>query len=203
MLLGFVQSVQSWLAPRANPIGVELGTDSLRLAQVQRIPSASGFEHKLIAAASADIPDHVRRDPQARFQFFIDTTRELLASGQFRGRQAILALPAASMFIQHLRMAKMDEAETKKALPWESRGKLPIDPSQALIRHLIAGEVYHDQEPKNEVIVMAAARDWVNQFLAAAARAKLDVIGMNVEPKAMVDCFAHVFRRKTDSEMTN
>ena len=35
------------------------------------------------------------------------------------------------------------------------------------------------------MILMAAARDFVDRLLAAAAKAKLDVIGMNVEPKAL------------------
>ncbi|HVT82354.1 MAG TPA: pilus assembly protein PilM, partial [Phycisphaerae bacterium] len=191
--------VQNWFAPRANPIGVDFGSDCLRLAQVQ----LSGNEYRLLAAASADVPNHVRHDPQARLAFFVETVRDLLAQSNFHGRQAVLALPASSMHIQHLRLAKMDENETKKALPWEARGKLPIDPSLALLRHLIAGEVYQDQEPKNEVIVMAAARDFINQLLASAVKARLDVIGMNVEPKAVVDCFGHVYRRKTDAEVTS
>jgi type IV pilus assembly protein PilM len=114
----------------------------------------------------------------------------------------VLALPAASMFIQHLRMPKLDEGEMKKALPFEAAGKLPIDPSFALMRHVVAGEVYQDQEQKNEVVLMAASRELVNQLLSAASKAKLDVIGMNVEPKALVDCFGHVYRRKTDTELT-
>src|SRR4051812_35600905 len=194
--LGFVQN---WFAPRANPIGVDFGSDCLRLAQVQY----TGGEYKLIAAASADVPNMVRHDAAARLAFFVETTRDLLAQGKFQTRQAVLALPASCMHIQHLRVAKMDEAETTKALVWEARGKLPIDPSTALLRHLIAGEVYQDQEPKTEVIVMAAAREWVNQLLSAAAKARLDVVGMNVEPKALVDCFAHVYRRKTDQDLTN
>src|SRR5262249_52860822 len=132
-----------------------------------------------------------------------ETTRDLLAQGDFRGRQAILSLPVASMFIQHIRIAKLTEEETKKALPWEARGKLPIDPSHALMRHIIAGEVFQDQEPKNEVILLAAARTFVEQLLGAAAKAKLDVIGMNVEPKSIVDCFCAVYKRKADGEQTS
>ena len=203
-MLGFVQN---WLAPRllrsgCNPIGVDFGSDCLRLAQVQWTgPSGSG-EHKLIAAASADVPPHLRVDPHARLNYFVETTRDLLAQGDFKGRAAILGLPAAWMYIQHLRMPKLDEESLRKALPFEARGKLPIDPSQALLRHLIAGDVYQDQEPKTEVILMAAKRELVNQYLAAAARAKLDVIGMNVEPKAILDCFNFVHRRKGDAEAT-
>lgn len=190
--------VQSWFAPGANPIGVDFGTDGLRMAQVE---PADG-EYRLVAAASAEVPASIRQDPAARLNFFTETLRDRLASGSFRGRRAILSLPAASCFIQHLRMPKLDEEELKKALPWEARGKLPIDPSHALLRHIVAGDVYQDSEQKNEVILLAAARELVNQLLAAAVRAKLDVVGMNIEPRALVDCFTHIFRRKTDADQT-
>src|SRR5438105_3321684 len=190
LMLNFVRNTfGGWLGASANPIGVDFGSDSLKLAQT----AWDGKEPRLIAAASAEVPGHVRHDAAARITFFAETLRELLCSGGFKGRKAVLALPAASMLIQHIRLAKMDDETLKKALPWEARGKLPIDPSQALLRHLVAGDIYQDQEPKQEVIVMAAHKELVNQFLAVAAKARLDVIGMNVEPKALLDCFAHVY----------
>jgi type IV pilus assembly protein PilM len=179
---------------------VDFGSDCLRIAQVH---SAGNGEFRLVAAATADVPSHVRHDPGARLNFFTESARDLLAQGKFRGRQVVLGLPAASMFIQHLRMAKLDGEAMKKALPWELRGKLPIDPTHALLRHVVAGDVYEGQEPRSEVIVIAAAKEMVNQFLAAAARAKLDVVGMNVEPKALVDCFSQIYRRKTDEGVVN
>jgi type IV pilus assembly protein PilM len=196
-----ISFVQTFFAPKCNPIGVDFGSDSLRLAQIDR--SGGNGEMRVIAAASADVPPHIRHDPAGRLNFFVETMRDLLVEGKFRGRQAILGLPAAAMFIQHLRMPKLDGEAMKKALPWELRGKLPIDPSHAQLRHIIAGEVYEGQEPKSEVIVVAAAREMVNNFLAAAARAKLDVIGMNVEPKAIVDCFSQLYRRKNDEGVIN
>ena len=191
--------VQSWFAPGSNPIGIDFGTDGLRMAQVE---PADG-EFRLVAAASAEVPAQIRQDPTARLNFFTETIKDRLASGNFRGRRAVLSLPAAACFIQHLRMPKLDEEELKKAMPWEARGKLPIDPSHALLRHIVAGEVYQDSEQKLEVILLAAAREMVNQLLAAAAKAKLDVVGMNVEPKALVDCFTQIYRRKTDGEATS
>lgn len=195
-MLGFVQN---WFAPKANPIGVDFGSDSLRMAQVRLING----EYQLAAAASADVPSHVRNDPQARFAFFVDTVRDLLSQGKFIGRQTVLSLPASMMHIQHLRLPRMDEQALAKALPWEVRGKIPIDPAAAVLRHVLAGEVYADNDTKFEVIVMAAAREIVNQYLAAAAKARLDVVGMNVEPKALIDCFTHIFRRADDAKITN
>jgi type IV pilus assembly protein PilM len=186
-------------AANTNPIGVDFGSDCLRMVQVQVIDG----EPRITAAASADVPAHVRNDSTARTSFFAETARDLLAQGKFKGRQVILALPAAQMYIQHLRIPRMDDEALKKALPWEARGKLPIDPSHALLRHTVAGEIYQDSEPKDEVILMAAARETVSGLLAAAAKAKLDVLGMNVEPMAIVDCFNHVYRRKADQTSIN
>jgi type IV pilus assembly protein PilM len=191
--------VQNWFGPRCNPIGIDFGSDCLRLAQVQWADK----DWRLVAAGSADVPVLLRDDPAGRWAFFAQTVRDLLGSGGFRGRTCVLGLPAATMHIQHLRMAKMDTDQLRKAIPWEARGKLPIDPAQSVIRHVVAGEVYVDQEPRNEVIVMAAHRDIVDQMLGAASKARLDVVGMNVEPLAVVDCFTQVYRRNADNETTN
>lgn len=191
--------VKNLVGGKSSPIGIDFGTDSLRLAQV----APAGQEWKLVAAASADVPSHVRHDTNARLQFFVQTTKDLLSQGSFTGRAVVLALPAASMFIQHLRLPKMDDEAMKKAIPWEARGKIPIDPGHALLRHHVAGEVYQDQEAKCEIVLMAAGRDIVNGLLGMAAKARLDVVGMNVEPKAIVDCFTHLYRRKNDAGITN
>ena len=194
-MLGFVQN---WFAQPTSTIGVDFGSDSVRAAQVERVDG----EFQLIAAGCVDVPSVARNDVAARIKFYAEAIREILGQSQFQGRRAVLSLPASLMHVQHLRMPKLDDDATKKALPWELRGKLPFDPSQAALRHLIAGEIYQDQESKNEVIVMAARRDLVDQILAAASKARLDVAGMNVEPKAIVDCFSQVYRRKSDAEAT-
>jgi Tfp pilus assembly PilM family ATPase len=127
----------------------------------------------------------------------------LLAQGGFDGRTVMLGLPAASMYIQHLRMDHMDSEQLRKSLPREARGKLPIDPSHAVLRHFVAGEVYVDQEPRQEVILLATHRQTVDQLLQSAEKARLDVVGMNVEPLAVLDCFTHVYRRAADQETVN
>jgi type IV pilus assembly protein PilM len=187
--------MKRFLPTPVNPIGIDFGSDSLRLTQV----ACENGEHRIVAAATADVPSHVRGSTAARLEFFTHAVRELLGQGGFRGRQAVLCLPGWSMFIQHLRLPRLGDEETRKLLPFETRGKIPIDPSQAILRHLVAGEVFSDQEPRNEVIVMAAPREFVNQLLDAAVKARLDIVGMTTEPTALVSCFSHIYRRKDDS----
>ena len=194
-MLGFVQN---WLSPWSNPIGVDFGTDCLRLAQVQW----DGSDYRLAAAASAEVPAALRDDPAGRRAFFVENVRDLLVQGGFRGRSAVLALPAAETSLRHVRLPKQNADATKRATAARVRGAVSGEPDAAVIRHVVAGEVVTDGRRDHEIVCMAARRDRVLDYLAAAADARLSVAGMNVEPLAVLDCFMHVYRRNVDEETT-
>ncbi|HEY1686295.1 MAG TPA: pilus assembly protein PilM [Tepidisphaeraceae bacterium] len=191
--------VQNFLTAKPNPIGIDFGTNYLRLAQLRK----DNGQLRLLAAGQLEVPKVARKDWSSRIDFFLQGVNEILSGGEFVGRQVILGLPAAQTHVGHLRLPKMEADALTKALPWEIRGKLPIEPNEAVIRHIVAGEVFAEQEPRDEVIVMACRRDLVQGLLAAAPKAKLDVVGMNVEMAAIVECFAQVYRRKGDTEAIN
>lgn len=190
--------VLGWLKPKYNPIAVDIGTDSIKMLQLE--PQAD--QMRLIDAAVAEIPESARASLQARDEFAAEAIRSMLHQGAFKGRQIVTCLPAANMAVQHLRVAKMSDEELRKALPFEAQGKLPFDANRAVLRHLIVGEVYQDQDAKTEVILMAASRDSVERHLNLLAKCKLEVVGIHVEPSALIECFAHLFRRKGDENIS-
>ena len=71
-MFGFGQSI---LSPRPNPIGIDFGTDALRMSQVQ----FDGSDFHLIAAATAPVPPDIRQDIPRRMEFFTQTVSDLLA----------------------------------------------------------------------------------------------------------------------------
>lgn len=182
--------IGSLFSTKPNPIGIDFGPGELRMAQVV-VEKGSA---ELVAAASAPIPEAVQRDPQQAAQFYQQTIGELLGTGGFRGRQAVLAAPGTSTAFLHLQLPQGDEETLRKSLVWETADRLPFSSSQAVLRHLVAGQVHRDGEQRNEVIVMAVRRKQVNQLLAAGAGARLDVVGIDVEPVAMIDCYAKMLQ---------
>jgi type IV pilus assembly protein PilM len=192
-MFGFVQSI---FAPPACPIGVDFGTDAIRLAQVQ----IEDGDFKLLAAAAAEIPAKLRADPEARLEFFAEQARHLLNTGKFRGRRAVLGLPPWVVHTQQLALEPMDEKSLAEAINTCAKQKLPFDPARALLRHVVAGQTRDSDDPRLHVIVMAADTRWINQFLAAARQARLDVVAMNMQPMALLDCFANVYRRTAEQQ---
>jgi type IV pilus assembly protein PilM len=190
-MLGFLQNI---FAPRPGPIGIDFGTDALRMSQVQ----FNGGDFQLIAAATAQVPLAIRNDVPRRMEFFTQTVSDLLAQGQFRGRRAVLGLPSAWTFVRNFRAPNMDAASIEAGLPSEWAAEL----GELHLRHIVAGELKRQNQSEWEVILMAAKKAHVDALLGAAAKARVDVRGLTVEMSAMVDCFAHVYRRKADANST-
>jgi Tfp pilus assembly PilM family ATPase len=175
-----------WFINRPNAIGIDFGTNTLRMAQVQ----FDGSDFHLIAAAMAEVPPNIRMNLPARMDFFTHVVRDLLIQGKFRGRSAVIGLPSAWTTAVH------------QQVDGDAINKLPLNPPDTLVRHIAAGQIETGDRRQSEVITLSAPRENVNALLKAAARAGLDITAMPPEPAAIVDCFAHVYRRKADADST-
>jgi len=183
--------------PRNLPIGIDVGTQCLKAAQVRQSPNN---KLTLLAWASRELPADSQTDIAARSQAVCEAMRHIGHAQHFKGNQCILSLPAELTFVQHMKMNKMPPDQLAGSLQWELASKLPFDPAEAEIRHVVAGDIYVDNQPQQEVIAVAARRDTIEAHVEALRRAKLECIGVNVEPCAIVECFARLFRRSHDGE---
>jgi len=180
------------------PIGVDLGSRMLKLAQLRQVED----QMELLAADCLELPASVRASPRERLSFQGDAIRRMLGSGIFKGRQAIIALPAEATFVHHVRIPKVAEDQVRGAIQEELHGKLPYPVENAVVRTVLAGDVCGEGEPRQDVVVVAAAKQTLEQYLGMARRARLDVVGVNIESCAVVECFSRLFRRATDMART-
>ncbi len=187
-----------FLKTRVLPIGVDLGTSHLKMAQLRMTQQ----EIDLLAAASEEIPADARPQGPERMTFIAQAIRRGLKSNSFQGRKCVLALPSSQLFLQHLKMPRVPKADLDPLLRAELAGKLPYAVEDAVIGHVQAGEVFGEGEPRQEVIVAAAARETVEAYLEMAGKARLEVVGINVESCAVVECFGRLFRRNADVART-
>jgi type IV pilus assembly protein PilM len=176
------------------PIGVDLGTSTLKMAQLRCV----GNTFELMAAGSVEVPREYYDDLARRLEFQCEKIRGILRSGGFKGREAIVALPAEAVFLQPVRIQMVPPAEIDQAIKQELEGKLPYPVEDAVIRNILAGTVYADGKDMHERIVVAVSRSDLDSHLALLRRAGLDVVGVNIEATAVVECFARVLRRVSD-----
>lgn len=185
-----------WFGSKTDAIGVDVGRSSLKLAQV----SATGGKVRLAAAATVDVPETLRSSSTGPIELFQEAIDRALSGNGFRGRRVVLGLPASCMHIDRLRLPPTLTADQmRQTVAWESIDRLPFHPSRAMLRHLVAGEVYDSQERCSEVIVLAARNELIESLLGAAKRAKLDVVGLVPEPIALVGGIAAAAGQPADA----
>ena len=188
------------LGKKFYPIGIDLGSSSLKMVQLMDMEGGLG----LVAASREDVPAYLQHHPAAMMEWYVKTIKEKLSEKPFKTRRAVTALPARQVLTQHLRMPKLSSEELRKALPWEAQGKVPFDINRALLRHIVAGEVYDNDSDENklEVILMAASKQVVDQHLNLVERAKIELDQVNVEPCALVNCFNYLLESSQEQGAT-
>jgi len=172
------------------PIGIDLGNSSIKMAQLK--PELETLD--LVAAAAFDVPTNCRGDQSSHLRFAEQAIRDALRTSPFQGKKCIACLPDAQTFLQHIRVPKLDPFAMTKAVRTELTGKLPYGMDDAVIQHIVAGNVFGDPDGKQEVIVVAAHRGTLENYLTMISRCKLEVVGLNIGSCAIVECFSRLFR---------
>lgn len=179
---------------RVSPIAVDFGVDRMKLLQlVQNDPP------QMIAAAAVEFPESARKDMVARHEFIAEYLPKLLRDQKFKGRKANISIPAFQTLVQNFEVSKGEDAEIDEQVGMQLRQRMNVNPNRMVIRNL---PVPGKSGSKQEVVCLAASRDAVMKYIETANRCKLDVTGMHCEPMAIMQAFAHLYRRESDKERT-
>ncbi|QQE12008.1 pilus assembly protein PilM [Planctomycetota bacterium] len=169
---------------KSSPIAVDFGSDSIKVLQI--VPTNPP---QLIAAASVPIPDHARTDTISRMAFVSEALKNLLDTQPFKGKRAILSIPAFQTIVQHMAIPGNAQDNIEFEIGLNLQQRLNINPNRMIIRHFPCINVVKNGSTQQEIICIAAMKDIIMQYLELAAKCKLDVVGMHSEPVCMLKAF--------------
>lgn len=183
----------SWpIRQRYSPIGVDIGSRSLKLLQFDATRT------QVREAVRWDLPPEVGYRPERREQRLVEALRRAREGRDFRGREVVLSLGNGNLFVQNLRVAQAVGNELTKIVHFEAAGRLPFAGEEAEIRFLDVGDVKQGDSFRREVILMACHKPRIDRLLAVAEEAGLRVAAIDVEPAAVLRCYGRQFRRDDD-----
>lgn len=178
------------VAPKKTlPIGMEISSSAAKLVQLKG--ATHGVE--LSAFGAVIIPEHLRANLAQRLGYLAEHLPSVLKTERFKGRKCIIALPAECSFVRHIRVRPSDTRSLASAVRRVARDELPYPVHDAVLRHIVAGDVVRHGETWKEVIVVAVPNRTMDAYLTMTSRAGLEVVGVNVEPIAIVECFTGLF----------
>jgi type IV pilus assembly protein PilM len=179
---------------RMSPIGIDLGSRSVKLVQF------SSDRSRLLEAVRWDLPTDEPPDAQERSRRLVEALRQAREGRHFRGKDAVLCLGNRELFVQNLRVAKVTGGDLDQAVRQEVEGRLPFPVAETELRYLEAAEVRQGDTTRREIIVLACHRPVLEQSLKVIEDAGLHPVAVDVEPLALLRSYANQFRRDIDKD---
>lgn len=184
----------SFLKRKIFPIGVDMGSETLKMAQL--VHEKDGL--RVIAGTKDDLPPDVKLGTSQWQHWVIKTIRQMVSQGTFKGRKVVTALPVDEVFIDQIKVPRMPEDKLKDAVLGKIASRLPFESKDALVQYVVTNAA-----AETDVLVMATERTKVDRHLAIYEKAGLQVQAIGVWPLSMVAGYTNFFgRRKSDMEVT-
>ncbi|MBN2181132.1 MAG: pilus assembly protein PilM [Sedimentisphaerales bacterium] len=171
------------------PIGIDICDDSLRLVQLGN----NGKGMHIIAGASERKPDDITSGSSTWQRWAIETIQKQISSNNFQGKEVIAGIPTTDVFIDHMKMPRVDQNKLEETLFSKIKQKLPFE---ADLNGTVLKYIPTEQD---NVIVIAAERIKIDRHLAIYEKVGTPIKSIGIWPSALVKCYTTFFgRRKSD-----
>ena len=176
---------------QAYSIGIDAGDDNLKLVQL----GENGKGISLFAGRSENLPEGVKAGTSQWQRWAIDTIRRLTSNGSFRGKEVVATMPCREVFIDNIKMPKVNENEkVEDAIFSKIKQKLPFEP---IVENTMIKYIPMEQD---NILVIAVERKIIDRHLAIYEKAGLSIKSIGIWPTAMANCYTKFFgRRQSDT----
>jgi len=179
---------------RPGPIGIDFGSRSVKLIQL------GSDRTRVIDAVRWDISGDQPREPKQRREQLAIALKKAREGRAFRGRDAVICLSAPELLVQNVRVAKVPSAELDRLVRQEAAARVSYPIEETEVRYFEAADVRQGDSTKREVILLACRRGGLNNMLEVVAEAGLRPAAIDVEPAALLRCYAQQCRRDEDQQ---
>ncbi len=181
---------------KRHPIALDVGNDSIKMLQIQLIGSVA----RVSACGRWRFPEVPAGDVQQRRDLALAAVRDMLKKGGFKGRKVISVLPSSVLAIKNVRLPHVGERELAQAVAWEAKERLEFEAKPDQMGFLNAGEVRQGAETRDEVIILAAPQQVVDDHLSMLDAMGLEPQHIDAEPIGLFRAFERHLRRKADEQ---
>ena len=171
-------------AGKRSPVGLDLGRTSITAVQLRY--QAAGAA--LMAAAVDQLPEGLIQEGEVRdvdaLSFAI---KDFWKSHKIKGRNVELGLANQKVVVRALEFPILEEKELRSAIEFQAQDYIPIPIEEAVIDYHVLGRFTgEDGIEKQKVLVVAAQKVMVMDFINAIKKARLRVAGIDLQAFAML-----------------
>ena len=183
------------MALRGPAIGLDIGTSAVRAAQVIRGKNASS----LVAFGQVALPPGAVVDGEIRDPGPVsEAIAQLWKRAKLRSKKAIIGVANQRVVVRQVDLPFLEEKEFRSSLRYQVADHIPMPVDTAeLDFQIIEDYATEDGEHMMRVLLVAAATEMVEGFLAAVSAAGIIPAGVDLTPFAVARAVSSAARGET------
>jgi type IV pilus assembly protein PilM len=163
-------------------IGLDIGSTAVRAVEL-----TGGDSPAVVRAAQAPLaPGAVEngevRDPHA----VAEGIKELWHRGKFKGRQVYVGVGNQRVVVREIALPWLPEKEMRASLGFQVQELIPMPVDEAVLDYDVIEEFQQDDRRMLRLLLVAAQRVMVDGVVSAVMSAKLEPLGLDLVPFALV-----------------
>jgi type IV pilus assembly protein PilM len=164
-------------------IGLDVGSTAVRAAEVV----LGSDPPTLVRAAQVPLPPGAVESGEVRdVEALSNAIRDLWQRGSFKARQAVLGVGNQRVVVREVTVPSLPPKELKQSLPFQVQDLIPIPAEEAVLDYDVLEELEQEGAKMVRLLVVAAHRDMVNRMVTAATGAKVEPVGVDLVPFALI-----------------
>ena len=167
------------MAKNQNAIGLDIGSNSIKLIQVKRSNQGLALEN---FAMSELAPEAIYEGGIHDTTTVVNTIKELIGSLNLKSKHVALSIGGHSVIVKKITLPAMSDEELAESINWEADHYIPYDLVDVYLDYQIL-QTRADQG-QMDVMLVAAKREVVDQYVQVVKDAGLKPVAVDT------DCFA-------------
>lgn len=171
-------------AGKLSPVGLDIGRTSLTAVQLKYQTEGAA----LMSVALDQLPEGLVQEGEVRdVEALSEAIREFWKKHKIKGRKVELGLANQKLVVRVLEFPALEEKELRTAIEFQAQDYIPIPIEEAVLDfHVLARETDESGLEKQRVLVVAAQKNMVLDFMNAIKKAKLSVAGIDLQAFALL-----------------
>ena len=163
-------------------VGLDLGSHSIKIVEMDHSGKSPTLTNYGITEL---VPDAVQEGKVVERESVLESIGVLFDTCQIANRQINVALNGTDVIIKTIQTDRMSSEELEKTISWEAEQNVPFPLSDISLDYQVLDP--EGEDPRMNVLLVAAKRDLIDEKLALFEEAGCDVVLMDVDTFALMN----------------
>jgi type IV pilus assembly protein PilM len=163
-------------------VGLDIGSTAVRAAEI-----SIGVQPTVLRAAQVKVaPGAVENGEVRQPEAVTEALRELWAVGKFKSKQVVMGVGNQRVVVRDVGLPWLPEKELRSSLGFQVQEFIPMSVDEVVLDFDTLGEFEQEGRRMIRILLVAAQRAMVDALVASAVGAKLEPVGLDLVPFALV-----------------